>query len=402
MGRADQWGAGFRASVRAARQGWTVNNKAGQIQLKVRRPGSPQQTKILPLTWSPQSQAPALQLIGRIFKLVEGQQESLHRACEICLGASDTLKPERSWPAIAASLKDSLQSGRNEIQEQTWTTNYKPYIEEALRLLSSGKPPKDGHDLLKQALKKWAGKPPSRATCCIALRNLTDHGVTRFHLEAFWRMDRATIKELKGRPAKKKPKATLDDREILYLINGVDRRNPAWANILRLMALYGLRPIELQHLRPKIKEDGTLGLWCSYEKNCGGSLTDPRWLEACPLTDIDGMHCQWNLAGALHAGVLEFPIAGNGGIRQLNGHYVALFLERQPEWKELKAKATERGEWLRPYTFRDSYSLRCHRHRIEVGAIAMAMGHSLAVHSSSYRWASQATTSEAFSRALRN
>jgi hypothetical protein len=28
--------------------------------------------------------------------------------------------------------------------------------------------------------------------------------------------------------------------------------------------------------------------------------------------------------------------------------------------------------------------------------VAMAMGHSLAVHSSSYRWASQATTAAAF------
>ena len=59
-----------------------------------------------------------------------------------------------------------------------------------------------------------------------------------------------------------------------------------------------------------------------------------------------------------------------------------------------------RGLWLRGYSFRDSYSLRCHRHGIEIGAVAHAMGHSVAVHSSSYRWASVATTAAAFERAF--
>lgn len=400
MARAERWEAGFRSAVRAGRKGWTVNPKGGRIQLKVRRTGMPQETRTLPLSWEPKSQAAALQLIGRIYQLVEAQQMGLQPAAEQCLSGSDTLTPERSWSVIAASLKDALQNGRNQILEISWKCNYQPYIKEALRLLDGRKPPKDGYELLKRTLEKWQNKPPSRSTCCIALRNLTDHGIARHHLQAHWRIDRATIKELKGKPAQKRVKATLEDNELLFLINGVDNRNPEWANVLRLMALFGLRPIELQRLQPKKRENGTLGLWCSYEKNCGGALTAPRWLEPCWLKDETGKDIKWNLIGAIHAGLLELPLGQDGKPRLLNGHYVEQFLRRQPEWISLHKKASAKEEWLRPYTFRDSYSLRCHRNGIELGAVAMAMGHSIAVHSSSYRWSSHAATADAFAKAF--
>ena len=66
---------------------------------------------------------------------------------------------------------------------------------------------------------------------------------------------------------------------------------------------------------------------------------------------------------------------------------VRTFLERQPFWHELKAKYDKTGEWLRPYSFRNSYSLRAHRlgHRNDV--ICLAMGHSLSTHENSYEWA---------------
>ncbi len=400
MAGESKWEDGFRASVRTKRIGWTVNNKDGRIQLKVRQKGLPQQTRTLPLAWDPDNQAAALQLIGRIYQLVASSEETLHRATEICLCASDTLAPARSWPDIAASLRDALQSGRNEIEDQTWTTNYAPYIKEALRLLNSSKPPKDGHELLKRTLEKWSGKPPSRATCCIAIRNLTDHGIARFHLESCWRIDRVSIKELKGKPAKKRIKATLEDSQLLYLIGGIEKRNPGWANVIRLLALFGLRPIELQHIRPKKKSDGSIGLWCSYAKNCGGTLTEPRWLEPYWIRDANGEVQDLNLIGALHDGILVLPRGNDGQTRVLNGHYVEQFLRIQPEWIELKAHATTRGEWLRPYTFRDSYSLRCHRYEVEAGSIARAMGHSLAVHSSSYRWSSDDNTAAAFAKAM--
>ena len=53
----------------------------------------------------------------------------------------------------------------------------------------------------------------------------------------------------------------------------VANRNPRWANVLRILTLFGLRPIEMQYLSPNTREDGSLGLWCRYEKTCGGRQT---------------------------------------------------------------------------------------------------------------------------------
>ena len=394
------WEASFRSAAKISR-GWTVNpSGAGKIQLKVRIPGQATETCVLPLDWCKESQNRALQLIGQIYRLVGSGQATVKGALEIVRAGSDTMRLGTDWKAVEKGLKAALMDGRNEILASTWRDNYAPYIAETLRVLDSRNPPNDGHELLRRTLEKWHGKAASRAACCIAVRNLTDHAIARHRAPACWRIDVASIKELRGKAPKKRVKAALEDGEILYLIDGVEARNSRWANVLKLLALYGLRPIELQHIQAKQREDGSLGMWCSYQKNCGGQLTDPRWIEPCPVKDAANAQQHWNLVGAMAADLLELPLGANGRPRELNGHYVEQFLRGQPEWKELRDHCKSRGEWLRSYTFRDSYSLRCHRYEVEVGAIAASMGHSVAVHSSSYRWASEATTAAAFQKVL--
>ena len=88
----------------------------------------------------------------------------------------------------------------------------------------------------------------------------------------------------------------------------------------------------------------------------------------------------WNLAGAMAIKQLPMPPLGDK-------YAVKTFLDRQKVWTELREKYEECDEWLRPYSFRNSYSLRAHRigHRNDV--ICMAMGHSLSTHESNYEWA---------------
>ncbi len=400
---ATTWEQGFRTAVRnmvGNAGGWTVNDLRGRIQLKVRRSGQQGQAVTLPIPWTPGSQAAAIQLIGRLYQQVEGGHQSLRGALETLLASSDTMSKGTDWKAAADGLKGALMNGRNEIQLQTWRTNYQPYVEEALRILSSRNAPSDGHGLLQATLERWKGRAASRAACCIALRNLTAHAMARHHAPVYWTITPDIVKELRGKAPAKRTKAELSDEELIYLINGIDSRNPGWANVLRTLTLFGLRPIELQHLVPKKDEHGVLRMWCSYRKNCGGQLTEPRWLMPAPLTTSTSEHLDWNITGAIAVGLLELPECSDGGLRSLNGHYVGVFLQRQPEWKELAARCAARGEWLRPYVFRDSYSLRCHQRGIEIGAVADAMGHSVAVHASSYRWASVRTTVAAFERAF--
>ncbi|MFM8278570.1 MAG: hypothetical protein ACKN89_16570 [Cyanobium sp.] len=37
----------------------------------------------------------------------------------------------------------------------------------------------------------------------------------------------------------------------------IEARNPQWANVIRLLTQYGLRPVELQHLSAKLDEAGS-------------------------------------------------------------------------------------------------------------------------------------------------
>ena len=395
------WERGFRAAVRAGKPGWTVLNNRGRMLLVWRPVGTKEKhTVALPVDWLPGETNRALLLINKIAKLVlTGEQDTLKGALAVAQDSSGTMRRKLDWTVVVEGLRSSLQRGRNEIQDSSWAANYQRYCEEAIKVIQTGDAT-DGYLLLKEVLKRWEGKPPSRDACCIALRNLTDHAIARHGAALCWRIDRATIVELKGKAAKKRIKATLNDSEMLALIEGVASRNPEWANVLRLLCLFGLRPVELQHLQPKKRDDGSLGLWCSYEKNCGGTLTNQRWLEPLPIADIDGNPVQWHLIELLHAGLLELPLGNDGHPRSLNGHYVEQFLKRQPEWKALKQQCEALGEWLRPYSFRDSFSLRGHRQNVEVGAIADAMGHSLQVHCRSYRWASSETTRAAFAGAF--
>jgi hypothetical protein len=393
------WEIGFRGAVRAALPGWTVSERAGRIQVRVRPAEGKAQSAVLPLDWSTGSLDKTIRLLNRAAKIMaSGQTDSLKDAITAAQGASTTMKPALNWPEVSDGLRSALIQGRNEILPKTWVMNYKPFVDEALGLLAAGKA-SDGHALLKLTLRKWEGKPPSRAACCIALRNLTDHAIARHHAARCWQITALDIKELRGKAAKRRRKATLSDTELQFLIGGIESRNPGWANVIRLLTLLGLRPIELQHLVPNRKEDGSLGLWCSYEKTCGSSQTEQRQLEPCWLQDIDGSPIRWKVIEQFHAGRLELPLGNDGKPRKLNGHYVEQFLRIQPEWAELKTTCADRGEWLRGYSFRDSFSLRCHRQKIELGAICAAMGHNIEAHGRAYRWESATTTSAAFAAA---
>ena len=216
-----------------------------------------------------------------------------------------------------------------------------------------------------------------------ALRRFLDFAVEVHHLPGqTWTLTDRAAKQLRGKRPDRRTVAAPTDLEILRLLDSLPETAACdrWRNAIKLLALYGLRPEELNHLT--VREHPTTGqpaLFCTYRKKNARGATEPRWLMPLPLTDSFGEQVDWNLAGAMAIGQLPLP--------PLSDKYaLRTFLERQPAWSELKAVYAERNEWVRPYSFRDAYSLRAHRadHRLDV--ICTAMGHSLAVHQSSYEW----------------
>ncbi len=78
-------------------------------------------------------------------------------------------------------------------------------------------------------------------------------------------------------------------------------------------------------------------------------------------------------------------------------------LKKSAVWNKLKQQKTAIGEYLKPYAFRDSYSLRGHSPQFAYSSAAMAdaMGHNESTHSNNYVWASDATTAATFAQGMK-
>ena len=385
--------------------GWSVVRDRDRIVVRLRLKGRPAEAVTLPrpLAWDEASEGDATLWIRQVYKAWDSGEKTLRAALDEIGGTSDKQAEQfvKSWPELADAFRESLMQGRNQIRKETWRDNYQPYVSEALRLLNGRSKPKDGYGLLKATLRRWEDKPSSRAACCLALRNWLDFSVSRHGAPVSWRISQADIAELRGRPPEKRTKAVIADQEILDLMEAISARNPGWGNVVRVLAATGLRPIELQHISARPKPDGSIGLWCSHRKTAGPNKCEPRWLEECALEAADGAMVSFGLAEALHRGELDWPIGRDGNPRKLSGHYVEQYLREQPEWRALKAKCEARGEWLRSYSFRDSFSARAHRLGVETAQICRALGHGLAAHSRAYRTATDASTSAAFAAVKR-
>ena len=117
------------------------------------------------------------------------------------------------------------------------------------------------------------------------------------------------------------------------------------------------------------------------------------------IRDANDQPMTWPLEQAMADGTLLLPTGRDGDVRKLSGSAVNCYIHRksrstgkpsgafQTYWAELVEQYASKTpkEWLRGYSFRDSFSIRCHREGVAVASICSAMGHTEAVHSRSYR-----------------
>ena len=113
--------------------------------------------------------------------------------------------------------------------------------------------------------------------------------------------------------------------------------------------------------------------------------TDPRWLEAVAVDDT-------TFGLVENCDQLMLPPT-------VTGKTLGAVLRRHPYWQQLMAEYEARGEWLRPYSLRDTFSVRAHGCGIEDTMIAAAMGHTVEVHNRSYRTTEWRSIRKAFSEA---
>ena len=383
MAAAAKWITWLRSSCP---KGWSVRNMRGKVFLSVRsgKGGATASTMTLPLAWAADTVPETVQLITKLHKLV-GEGFDLRDALERCKQPAAAARPTfaREWPVLV----EKFQADREvlaPISAATWERNYQPFLNRIIELMDAASPPSNARALAIRLIEPWAEMPNNRGKAIKCLRLFLDFGLEECGLppESWTLTDRA-MKQLRGAQAERRTVATVSDVEILRLLDSLADSEAAnrWRNAIKLMALYGLRPEELNHLvsksHPTTKQPA---MFCTYQKVCNRVKSKPRWLMPLPLTNLAGDQVDWNLAGAMAIGQLALPPLADK-------YAVRTFLERQKYWLELKEQYAACGEWVRPYSFRNAFSLRAHRlgHRNDV--ICMAMGHSLSTHESSYEWA---------------
>jgi len=393
--RKARWEETLKEDVRSLARGWSVQEDKGKIRLKLRYvPNQKDQSITLPFAWAENLRKAATTRINHIYNYtLEGH--SLKAAAKIADGKAPKL--ERDWAACLTNFQTYKTEYENAITLRTFEHDYEKVIKDAVKLLESKDPPTTPADLIELCIKDWQPGTPTRKRRTNSLCQYLEYCVTRENAPVSWLppKDRKIHIGRKTTKTKTQKKDPLTDQEILILIEDLQTTEAGnrWANALKLIAEYGLRPVEIKYLH--VRTDNKTNeqyLWCSYEKRSGGGITKPRRLEPLPIENTD-----WKLLSLLEAGLLELPklsAEGNGVAEQIRK-----YLERRSAWISLKAKVKARSEQLGTYSFRHSFSVRGHKLGIDSGSMAAAMGHSLEVHCREYPWATTATTQAAFNEA---
>ena len=351
------------------------------MRLMVKEEGRSAQSVTLPYPWAEESIAPALKRIGEIFKRYVEGDHVLAKAASVAETASSKQKVD--WSVVKAEYRETRQNA----SEQTWRTKHEPVIDKAIALLSgNAKKPVDGEALCLMILKSWETGSRQRQIMRQNLRAFLSWAVRRGHLKASYLPTDHV-------PEPKQPKKVgycLSDQQILEILDALPdtAAGMRWRLGVQLLAVYGLRPFELNYLEI---QQGVHGdeLWTTKGKSMGGlsgAETKPRRLNPLLVCGADGVAMDWDLLTRLKSGESLPPLgseAGDAFNTQLGrtsrqGHAL------NGPWEAAKGDAKRLNQKFGSYSFRHRYAKASHAAGFQTINIAESMGHSLQVHSENY------------------
>lgn len=398
------WEVGLQGAVREGRRGWSVVNFRGKVRLRLQFPKKgtypADQQAFLPYEWAPESINPILQICNRIYGPVMSGEATLRSAIDVALAESDHKRHicVAPWVEVAAAFKrDKLEMG-NQIKEKTFDASYNRYLKVALHLLKGRQQPQTGKDLVEAVLRHkrtnqktgkkygepllpWIDQPKSRLECCLALKKFLEYAVHEARHANCWLVSDRDYMKLRGTDCKRREKAVLSDDEVMILIDSLPE---TWGNVVKLGRIYGLRPWETSCLAVRKNPAGDWQMFCTegkvYSTRGLKKTNDPRWLIPIPINGND-----FDLVETMRKGYLALPIGNDGEPIEIDGASLGKALRRLPMWKRLVLEKKKQGEWLRPYSLRDTYSLKGTEYGLHDTNISRAMGHTVAVHQRSYR-----------------
>ncbi|MEI6359001.1 MAG: hypothetical protein WCO50_01585 [Synechococcus sp. ELA619] len=380
-------------SQRGAHKGWSVAPFRGRVRVNISAAagGGQRRQILLPIPWAA-DQVDAIR--EAVLGLLEAQRSGAPlEAATVAPAPAEDEPPAAGGPINWASLVEGFKSKKissGAVKASTWPNTYQRRMAALVEAAQGNPAPRNPRQLLEAITAPWAEQPGSRGRQ-IAVQQaaaLLRWAVDAERLPMEWSPP-LDLSPYVGRSRVDRSITTpLEVAHVLELVEAIP--DPRWRYAFQLLAAYGLRPEELQHLSLR---DGQL--WCTYRKVSPKGATKPRALRLLPC---DGWAAEWRLEQAFNADRLP-PMRPGYGAEALG-----LYLRRRQRWQQLRREYQAAGEKLVLYSARHGYAHRAHLLcELPPKIVAAAMGHSLEAHLGHYsRWCAEDTVQVAFERAAAN
>jgi len=297
-----------------------------------------------------------------------------------------TVSEAINWPQLIQGFKDhKLSSGA--IKQSTWDEIYWRRMGVILEAVGGKRRPISPKQLLQGVIESWKDRPGSRGRQLQVqfTAALLRWGVDSERLPSSWAPP-LDLSIYVGRRREERGVTTpIEASHVLDLAEAIS--DPRWRLAFQLMAAYGLRPEELQHLEIQKEQ-----LWTTYQKVSSRGRTRSRVLRLLPS---DEWAKAWELEKAFRADRMP-PMRPGHGAEDLG-----TYMRRRPLWQQLRREYEEKGEKLVLYSCRHGYAHRAHVIcELPPKVVAAAMGHSVETHLAAYsRWCGDDVVDDAFSKA---
>lgn len=386
-------------------QGWSICEQSGRVKISRRWSDGSSSAVTLPLAWERSSSTAVVNWISAIHQRMETAGLSLKAAAELQATAAGVSRAPSdrqaqasdgsiNWQEVVTRFTKHKTSDTGACRPDSFERSYGLTLRQFLEVIQRKPLPRDARTVLGTLRDSFGGAPGSTGR---RLRIQYSAQLLRFAVEhcgapEAWRPPpdlSSFIGKAKG--AGSDDGTPIHDAQLIRLLGGIP--DPRWRMAVGLCAVYGLRPVELRHIRPSA--DGR-GLHCSYVKETARGGTRPGDVLGIDPIGMPG------LAQQLLRDLDQIPMPPLGNASNTVATAMSTYLRRRPIWRELRAEAAAQGEQLTCYSFRHGYALRAHLvAELPPRVAAQQMRHSLQTHLRHYgRWCDKETAAAAMERAL--
>lgn len=399
------WVTNLRAVITQEQgKGWSIREQTGKVKLSRRWPDGSESAAVLPLPWDKRSMSDVLAAIKGVRTGMEEKGLSLKDAVSLHATAQElvpsagagesTRESSINWPEVVERFRKHKTSDTGACKPESFERNYRRHLQQLLTELQRKPLPRETRTVLGRLRDIYGGEPGSTGRrhriqyAAQVLRFAVDH----CGAPEPWRPPQDLSSFIgKSKGASSSDGTPITDEQLIRLLGGIP--DVRWRMAVALCAVYGLRPVELRHIRPT---EDQKKLHCSYIKETARGATRPG-----DIIGIDPLGRE-GLAQELLEQLQTIPLPPLGNGSNTVASAMSTYLCRRQVWQELRRETMDKGEKLTCYSFRHGYALRAHLvAEMAPRVAAQQMRHSLQTHLRHYgRWCDAETAAAEMERAL--